>query len=81
MLALGKFLTPGTIVVCGNRKSCLKIYCKTMRNIFAASFEKERLNFLPLSAQREGLVFRYALMFTFTVDCRTTTDTQVAQLE
>ena len=45
MLALGKFLTPGTIVV--YRKSCLKKHCKTMHNIFAASFEKERLNFLP----------------------------------
>ena len=45
MLALGKFLTPGTIVV--YRKSCLKKHCKTMHNIFAASSKKERLNFLP----------------------------------
>ena len=47
MLALEKFLIPGTIVVCGDRKSCLKIHCKTMHSIFAASSEKERLNFLP----------------------------------
>ena len=47
MLGLGQFSIPETIVVCGDRKSRPKIHCKTTRNFFAASSEKERLKYLP----------------------------------
>ena len=50
MLALEKCLIPGTIVVRGDRKSCPKIHCKTMHDIFSAFSKKERLNFLPIES-------------------------------
>ena len=37
------FSTPEAVVVCGDRKSRLKIHRKTTRNSFAASSEKEKL--------------------------------------
>ena len=47
MLAVEKFSILGTIVVCGDRNHAQKYIVKTMHDIFAASSEKEQLNFLP----------------------------------
>ena len=41
MLALGQFSIPKNIVVHRDRKSCLKIRCKTTRNFFSASFKRK----------------------------------------